>query len=921
MKQDIQLYINDKLVDFTDELNMPFTYQLKDINNPSIIKNPFTKTINIIGSPNNNKIFGEIYKLDREQIYSNNILTGSFFNPSIRTPFTMYKNGDVIESGYMQLNSISIIDLKISYNITLYGGIGNFFYSLMYNKNNEPLKLSSLIYGVEGGNGNPDDELTFNITKDFVMENWMRLGAENYNTIFDYITFIPSYNGLPQNFDSNKVVVYDSAEDDYKLVEMSKKLTEWEMKDLRSYLQRPALKMSKLISACQNPINNGGYDVILDEDFFNDDNPYFTDSWIALPLLTSVELEKNNIVSSDFSICTQYMCQNNKVFEITNEQVTIDDALVPLNTTAFPLTTDGKGIDCSNWEKGTLTDIDINLNLSFYTDTLVQGEIANFYTVYNGKKIVAPLIIKFEIKNGNDEIINYKEYTLTTLNLPFLPEIENSGINFDFPKQNINGYFEYVGKDTATGKNKFVFINKNGDNTINLTLNNIPYTEEIYINFKVERVLVEDYFEGGTLYDSFGRILRGYFLGDFQNSTIKKDRPDTTFSTGSKITKNELLKTEKTPADYLLSYCKLFNLFFTIDESKKTVKIMTMNNYFNGNIVDISDKIDISKEMSIKPLVYDNKFYCLSFEDGENHYLNKYKTNYTVNFGQKRINTNYNFNNETKQLLEGNVFKNTVSASDTSQFYSTFKINGITQPPYYINNSKITSKYKNGTVTKLEEDVILTEIPNITYWNKNGGYDAFPKNCFYMIENDEKSLNDISSTLLFYNGKVTPKDLNGEELNYYLSDDNEAMYILNDRVACYFYDENFNETIPLNSINGGIPQFLRYKIFANNITSSFDLGKPKEIYIPNVTYDEDTTLYNQFWSNYFNDTLDINTKEVTCYVNLNDMVVNGNLLRNFYYFNGCYWLLNKIENYNINNFDTTKCTFIKINDISNYKNY
>jgi hypothetical protein len=113
---------------------------------------------------------------------------------------------------------------------------------------------------------------------------------------------------------------------------------------------------------------------------------------------------------------------------------------------------------------------------------------------------------------------------------------------------------------------------------------------------------------------------------------------------------------------------------------------------------------------------------------------------------------------------------------------------------------------------------------------------------------------------------------------------------------------------------------LRYKIVGNQVQASWDFGKPKEMFIPDTTYDDNKALYEQFWKSYYNDQLDINTKEITCYVNLNDVIVNGELLRNFYYFNGCYWILNKIENYNINNYDTTKCTFIRVNELSNYKN-
>ena len=64
--------------------------------------------------------------------------------------------------------------------------------------------------------------------------------------------------------------------------------------------------------------------------------------------------------------------------------------------------------------------------------------------------------------------------------------------------------------------------------------------------------------------------------------------------------------------------------------------------------------------------------------------------------------------------------------------------------------------------------------------------------------------------------------------------------------------------------------------------------------------------------------LSINTKSVQCFVNFMGITVNEELLRNFYYFSGSYWLLNKIENYDINTIQTVKCEFIKINDLNSY---
>lgn len=969
MKQETKLYISDKLVDFSTELSIPFTYQLKDINNPSIVKNPFTKTIDIIGTPNNNKIFGEIYNFNREQLYDATNLVGAYFNPSIRTPFSIFRNGEIIESGYMQLNTITIKNKDIHYNITLYGGIGNFFYSLMYNENSEPLTLADLVYGVKNNDGdviNSDNEFDFSINKEFVYGCFQNVGKDNNNTINDYITFVPSYNGLPENFDSDKVLVNThnnsywsgttsktadgktyTTYNNYVLAQLPRKYTEWEILDLRSYLQRPAIKMSKIIDACTNPINNGGYTVELDPDFFNDDNPYYKDAWIALPLLSNEEKEKNNITTADGRLVYQDL----KVGDINLGGGYImtakekRDYLVP--TSDFTVV-NNTNIDYAHTPVGTLTNISVDFNLSFTTDNLDNDNLYLSNTVYEYSKeygattyyrhhtAIAFQILAYDV---NGKIIGSSDISLFTYyDNSWISELTKSNYKLflkDFTPVT-NAPFNIISGIFKKNGDKYVF--KTGDNeSFRLELNNIPYSEQFKLELRLQRILENPPFDINTIFDygvlspatyvkSRGEFnetkVTGYFQPIITNCSISRDEPDNVITTGSLITKDILLKTEKTPADYLLSYTKLFNLFYTVDESSKTVKIQTMNNYFNGKIVDWNNKIDYSKDITIKPLMFDKKFYCLK-QDGESYYLKKYKNEYSVEYGQKRINTNYNFNAETQQLFDGNVFQNAVSTIDTSPYYHTFyDIDDRLLAPFSAENYKYQLFYKHPTndIDTLEVDFKTKALAGGWSWNKTSGYDNFAKTCFYNLENDEKSLSDISSVLLFYNGQVEPEDFGGNRIRYRISDDISEMYILNDKTPCWLFSDTTtdanNNTISYNCTT--LPQFLRYKIVGNQVQASWDFGKPKEMFIPNTTYNDNTTIYNQYWESYYNDQLDINTKEITCYVNLNDEIVNGELLKNFYFFNGCYWLLNKIENYNINNYDTTKCTFIKVNNRGAY---
>lgn len=960
MKQDVKLYIADKLVDFSSELSIPFTYQLKNVNNPTIVKNPFTKTITVIGTQNNNAIFGSIYNLDREQLFDAEKMVGAYFNPSVRTPFSIYRNGELIESGYMQLNSVTLKNKIVNYEITLYGGLGDFFYSLMYNKESEPLTLADLVYGVEDEQtGLPfedsDREFDFVINKEFVYGCFQNVGKDNNNTINDYITFLPSYNGLPENFDSDKVLINThnnsyispttsttvddktySTYNGYMLAQLPRKYTEWEMLDLRSYLQRPAIKMSKIIDACCNPVNNGGYSVQLDPDFFNSKNPYYNDAWVALPLLTNLEKEKNNITSVDGRLVYQDLKVGNidlgGGYTMTAKEKT--DYLVP--TSDFTVV-NNTNIDYTHTPVGTLTNIEVEFDLNFYTDDLTNDVLYNSIDIYqtNGTAIayqsaVAPIIVQIAVLDENNNFISYtSNCVLTTSNNG------NNANNFSQFNNPTGAKIENVIGKFILADKKYVFTdNDSNQSRIKLTLNDIPYNRNFKLQYRIQRVLdiynvfrtpllsVTDkilYYNGVTV----GNV-SGYFEPSFTKITITRDEPDSVVASNSKITKQFLLKTEKTPADYLLSYCKLFDLHFHKDNGEKIIKIQTRNNFYSGNILDWNNKIDYSKDFKIKPICFDKKFYQMGLE-GESYYLTKYKNEYSVDFGQKRINTNYNFNADTSKIYEGNIFQNAVSAIDTSPYYHTFmdKDDRLLAP--FCNSNFEYSLFNINNTNAVETTELTYKTPAIVggwSWNRNSGYDSFAKTCFYNLENDEKSLSDISSVLLFYNGQVTPTDFDGNRIRYKLTDDVGEMYTLNNKVPCWlFSDYDYTADYQIISYDcTTLPQFLRYKIVGNQVQASWDFGVPKESYIPNITYEDSTTIYNQYWSTYYNDTLNINTKEVECYVNLNDVNVNSELLHNFYYFNGCYWVLNKIDNYNINKFESTKCTFIKVNELSNYKN-
>lgn len=995
MKDIFKLYINGNLVDFNEEPNISFTYQQEEFSNPTVVKNSFSKSININGTDNNNRIFGEIYNLDREQIYKFNTYDGAYFDPSKRTPFELYKNDELLESGYMQLTDISIKNLKIVYTITLYGGLGDFFYSLMYNDDGEKKTLADLYYKIKDNDGivQPQEtEFDFRINKEFVSESWNKLktGASG-NTINDFITFAPAYNGLYEDFANNTYIVNTqgsqlfslnnvtvdgvtySPYEGYLLAKTENEFTEWEVRDLRSYMQRPCLKFKKLFNAICDEDNNGGYKVNLDSAFFNENNPYYEKTYMALPLLSSVAKgSENETKESELSVDYDYWEDSAYIGFTYGEYNYSLNYNLNLNGDFTANEQNNFVIDMTDIPFSSTIKVDVDFSLNFNASSLNSTvDNTNLYLSYmhsinysgtQGRPISAKsyyyrsLICQISVYDA--EAPNGKEYKSNVLNFtsPFTYGATTYTSTPDLWINNDDDYsnYEYTnvfGKFVRQGNtNSYKWVTNSGYSNFYISLKDVPRFNKMGVKFKFalrynnefeketflinKQILLSGNLTGQNDWANIDNFLVGGYAAAplFNSSKFVCEIFESSLKSGAKITKKELLKTEFSPCDVLLDYCKLYGLYFTKDIHSKTINIMTKNSFFNNNIIDISNRIDHSQEMKIKPYLFETKYFLMKSDENETYYSKMYKNEYNIIYGQKRIDTNYNFNKDTKNVYEGSVFQNAISVTDTSPYYKTFLTGFYEICPSWMTET-VTVQYYNVTGTTINSTEKQYGYNHwINYyltnnWNIKSGYDIFAKTAFYNVDNNSKSLSDISSTLLFFNGFIETKDNGSEEetqmtVPFWLSDDIYQMLKLNDNQVCYLFTEietdNNGDRIAIKYTE--LPQFLRYYTNGNNVVESFDFGVPKETYIPTLSYNEESTLYNKFWKNYLTDRYNVNTRKVTCYVNLYGMNVDKEMFRNFYFFNNCIWVINKIDNYSPNSLKTTKVEFVKVNDTENYLN-
>ena len=941
MNKNIKLYINGIEADLTEDISLPITYVQEDLTNPTIVKNSFSKTVTLPGTKTNNSIFGQFYKLDRFTInHTGNTTVGVEYDPSKRIPFQIYNNANIVESGYLQLNAVNVDSYKVSYDTTLYGGLGDFFYGLSYKEDGEKLTLADLRY---------KDSLTFKINKEYIQDC--------FNNPMDgrLLTFMPSLNGLYDDFDNDTCLINTNGStifpteqtegnikyttyNGFGLAKLNKSYDEWEIRDLRSYKQRPALRLKTLVTSI---LDNSGYKYELDPKFFNDRNPYWNDTFIALPLLSSnvdnevtQKAQLDKFLSNQFIVGEGYNPAQEGSFTVQN---------------GGDITVSGDRIDLSKVSDASTIDVNLDINIIFTAKDISNKDelyMCLYRSMYNEESNYTQTYLQTRT------FLQFKLIVMDRFNIKtesplynFAGELSDDNI-YDINKNNTT-----VGTFKRISDNKYAFVDENNNNTFRLTVKASKRSDTIRLLLKTRWVKQEAGDHSGATYLFEDKLLNenvpeNTVLGNIEsdwdvNEYSLEIKSPSGIGSGTVITQDTILKTENTPADYLLNIGKLFGWYYVKDINEKKISIMSRETFFKNKIVNIEDRLDYSKNFNISPVLFDKKWYKMTLNTPETYFAKKYNKEYDLDYGQKRLDTGYNFNTETTNLYEDSIFDNVIPVRDSDKYYRTFYDKDDNEVPCFVNDNlsyQLFHKNEYKDITSVEQNlygVNIIDKNKTREWNGLRGTDCMVKSCFYSLDNDEKSLEEISSSILFYNGDIDLVDIRNNPIKYWITDDLPEMADLNDGQPCWLYtnsdkDKSGNTIAILRTT---LPQFIKYKtqelwqsgstgelyyVDTGNVEQSLDFGLPKEIYIDGLNYSEDATIYNNYWKKFYNDQFNVNTKKVTCYVNLYDWDVKQELLRQFYYFNNGIWILNKIDNYDVTSNNTTRCEFIKVQDITNY---
>jgi len=890
MRRKISLYIDGRLADLDEQSFILFNYTMDDLSNPTIVKNSFSQQISLPGTPNNNVIFGDAFRLDRTVDF-NAGNSGAGFNPSKKTDFAIYNElGEILESGYCKLDSVVRNRSVVTYKVSLYGGLGSFLYSLSYAEDGRKLTLADLDYL---GTGDPG-ELDFTINASAVLDAWDELLARTPGSMWTVINFAPAYNGYPDNFSPDKgllslpgaglpaTVGGYSDKSGYGLVNLANKQDEWAVKDLRSYLQRPVLYVPAFLDAISDYDNNGGYSVDIPADIYT----LFDSLWLTLPTIPSLGSMKQTTGGLSVTMSST-ATSGNDVGTFTIGGSVPSGAVV--NAT----------LRCK---------LRFNLSDNTYATLSLSGS--------NGTGLMNSSVIFLQmVAYGSDNsIVGGSSVKVLNPNGQTKPAATACGFTPAFPTDD----YQYVNDGGADRVATNVY-EINNELSFNVEAQDVAYYKLMVYVYSCHSVLARGVWQHqysgngnssqATLYHSYTTYFQAVssVIVAGSGNAITMTNPDALRS-GARITKQMLLSTSHTPADYLLSLCKIFGLYFIADTETKKVSILPRNDLYIDETIDLTDRVDLSKDVEIVPMVFDSKWYKFALEGVGGAFYDEYLDIEGIEYGVQMVDTGFDFNAEVKDLLDGNVFRSAVTVLQSSRYWNIIENGATFIPSPFLDYGNTITRWNSSGESQDTQISCPPASATITYYNNDyNGYDI-PKGVKMQFADDDGKMVDGKDVLLYWNGNET-------YASFKVTDDLPLMGTVNDGKPCWILDEGAGVDVPI---------FSSYIVLQPHGTpevyESLDFGIPRQLDIPGIYYRQDVTIYERGWKAYITDRYDVDTQVMKCRVDFKGigLRVGHGLLRRFYYFDGSLWVLNKIVNYSLTTYDPVECEFIKVQDKDNY---
>ena len=867
-----RLFIENQEVELNSSTSFPLTKTFEDLSDPTAIISDWSKTISIPFTESNNKLFGHIYKPDRAVVDgSSNV--GIYFDPTKKLNFRLEYMNSIVMVGYAKMASIKQSKNSGSYELNLFGELGKVFKEMKQitlDKTSADSKY--IIDGAEYVDGY--------INKELIANSWgetqknLNLIEKYYNVLnpdgtlskklnlsyasTDYINFAPN-NSFCSEFDyktyqaSNYVSKTFAATLDSSFTEktgisgetaIGDGLLPRDIGEFRSYYQLPYIYFNKLFQIFNKKVESvTGYTSTLDSSWFNEDNPYWK-NWVYMLQPFNVQdgsnLKNTYIYNVDEVSWSSSGGNNQYAYErylpITANSTNSVEGAARMNFST----------GCIEMELNDVVRIE-KVAIDFCVLARQGSSYPNLYWNKDNALLLNIHLLQEDGKMlGGKNIMCYYSGTDNETITSLATTISDSGGAVCALSSNASSSTVISGRSEKGWKFSADISNMTAINS--------------YSNGKCKLQILAKWLYNTNNPMGFGTASTTISLVPTSlvlNAEVKSNHK----RSFSYFTLNDLWNNEYNLFDQILNYCKIFRIGIFLDERNKQLKYTPFTTYFsNYTLEDWSDKLDKSKDFIIQPVIASNKYLHFNYKDNPTARNEEYKKKYGVNFGEFRLNTEYQFNNETKKLFP-------------------------------------------------DTNVGITSTNNVLSWNNLYG----AKTVLYTVSRDEifienkdkdRKAVDVFGQCFFDSG-IANFDTN-EALNLrtvHISDDT----ILQTRTNKFFYTQAIDSVIATT--------YPKLSIVKDNKLSLFT--KPKE----NYSFSDLSNakgIYEQFWQDYLNERYSVQNKLVTCYLNLSPSDYINFAFNKFIVIENQLYMVNKIYDYDITSTKSTKVDLITIQNISAY---
>ena len=913
----IQLLLENMEVELGQNISIPLNKTFENLSNPTDIITEYSKSINIPLTSRNNEILSNSYRLDRTIIANDSDANlGIYLDPTKKIPMKLLYNSQVVLEGYAKFASANNSTKNSYYTLNLFGTLGEIFQKLKSVVVSESQLTAEQKAEPDGGKKYVLVDRSAQGEKlnvDYVYRSF----NNDYNNIYgpvdatDVIGFAPSYRGFYNEFDSKKLQMKSNITNpDECFFDIDKVLeNEWattyknnnsvtaevaqayaetlgagnvvgdgfkdyQMQEYRCYMMKPYIYFNQLMQMYQDQIKLiSDYELELDTNWFNVNNPYWTRMCYMLDYLDSKDGNEDISVqltntenlslygySSGAAYATYTMFKN---ITIINDYIQSSNTLY---TNPFNLRLHVAGEGPNSVIMGGDITLDfpystyfrITISVNDGATTQYRYLFASFFDYKDVKNYVTDTnftedtYIRISKPATKWTFIDYDRYLETG---DFHDLHTDYYLDFDIPVDKL--LYTFKTNPTSIKFNVNVQLVNNKQTTLYTTKLKISSSEIPSIAITPQKI------ERNTI--SMAPI--------YMNQSWR-DNIDISLS-------NIFFKEDTNLFDIILQYTKMFGLMWDIDYTAKKVKVLHKSTYFKDiTIEDWTDKLDRSKDFIIEPITFNTRNVKFNYEDVDGYRYSGYRDKYGVNIGEKNISTGYDFGNETKDL-----FKNITPSSASSKSFIPFK------------------DWASWNLTSI--------IPQFT-----------PQNAFIDAEDEEQS-----SAISIYNWYLRGRNKSIENSltsNHYLTSDSAEMKQTGNYcwMAAGIAKLNGRYITTMPSFNIAINEPYLFPQLSGRVLSCA-FNTPNEDFTTGklVAKSNGNAIYDLFWKKFINERYNVQNKKVTAYINIQPIDFINFKFNKFITLNNQLFIVNKIFDYDINSTNKlTKVELIQVTDMDVYKN-